>query len=359
MVVIGNAFYNAMKDVGNSIKDLISTMIYGEARPQNLDDEDSINDEDILKTKIDDLLDVKRRYYENFIIEKSIYDDSGQRYIKKEFTEEFKTAFHYRFVQMAAYDYEMEILDTFLETDPKKRDENAKKYEHGEYATASLVMKTMDNAIHLEVVDYTHITNKLEMTKQMMITHMIISRYNFTEEEANEWYSKYDEKAKGVKKKISDAVKTVRNKFKKITKGRSKLGTAITNKVNVIAQDESLANWIKESFKDGLYETVETTEDIIVYRAFGRKAVANGGFVTTFKSTSKQEVMEKLALLPEWVNTLESVATIKIPKGTILNIGKVAEQISETGQVFEGGADQILMPKNWSDSWIIDISPFN
>lgn len=56
--------------------------------------------------------------------------------------------------------------------------------------------------------------------------------------------------------------------------------------------------------------------------------------------------MKKLALLPEWSDTLESVATIKIPKETTLNIGKVAEQVSETGQVFGGGADQILMPQN-------------
>lgn len=166
---------------------------------------------------------------------------------------------------------------------------------------------------------------------------------DFLKENADDYADYVDE--------IEDAIDVV--------EGTSKLGTAITNKVKVVAQDASLPSWIKESFTDGLYETVETTEDIIVYRAFGGKAAANGGFVTTFKSTNKQEVMEKLALLPEWGNTLESVATIKIPKGTTLNIGKVAEQISETGQVFKGGADQILMPQNWPDSWITEINPFN
>jgi hypothetical protein len=135
--------------------------------------------------------------------------------------------------------------------------------------------------------------------------------------------------------------------------------TSIDNKVNILTKDTSIPSWIQESFTDSDYRTVKTKEDIIVYRVFGGHAKANGGFVTTFKSNNKQEVMDKLALLPEWGNTLESVATIKIPEGTILNIGIVAEQVSETGQVFKGVADQILMPQNWPNEWITNISPLN
>jgi len=46
-------------------------------------------------------------------------------------------------------------------------------------------------------------------------------------------------------------------------------------------------------------------------------------------------------------------ATIVVPKGQILNIGKVAPQtIKSTGTVLDGGADQILMPQNWPLDWI-------
>ncbi|WDV45178.1 hypothetical protein PV797_16875 [Clostridiaceae bacterium M8S5] len=135
--------------------------------------------------------------------------------------------------------------------------------------------------------------------------------------------------------------------------------TGIDAKVKELNKDNSLPTWIQESFANSNYRTVEATQDIIVYRAFGGTAKANGGFVTTFNSNNKQEIMDKLALLPEWGNTMDYVATIKIPKGTVLNIGKVAPQTSQNGQRLNGGADQILMPLNWPNSWIVNISPLN
>ncbi len=139
------------------------------------------------------------------------------------------------------------------------------------------------------------------------------------------------------------------NKVLGIPSEVSKIGTRISSKVKVIEQDTTLPIWIKESFANGIYETVKTTEDIIVYRVFGGEATANGAFVTKLFSTDKEEIIEKLALLPEWGNSLESLATIKIPKGTVINIGKAGEQISNTGEIFKGGEDQILLPIDWSD----------
>lgn len=44
-----------------------------------------------------------------------------------------------------------------------------------------------------------------------------------------------------------------------------------------------------------------------------------------------------------------------MPKGTVLNIGKVAPQtIKESGTILDGNADQILLPQSWSEDWIID-----
>jgi hypothetical protein len=61
------------------------------------------------------------------------------------------------------------------------------------------------------------------------------------------------------------------------------------------------------------------------------------------------------ALLPEWKNTRQFEARILIPKGTTLNVGAVAPQVTKSGTVFKGGADQILMPQNWPKSWIVGV----
>jgi hypothetical protein len=46
---------------------------------------------------------------------------------------------------------------------------------------------------------------------------------------------------------------------------------------------------------------------------------------------------------------------IKIPAGTKLNIGKVKKQVSDvTGEIFEGGADQVLLPYQWPQEGIVD-----
>ena len=62
------------------------------------------------------------------------------------------------------------------------------------------------------------------------------------------------------------------------------------------------------------------------------------------------------ALLPEWKNTRQYEAVIKIPKGVELNIGKVAPQtINSSGFILKGGADQVLLPNPWPLDWIVDI----
>ncbi|WP_332651811.1 hypothetical protein [Lysinibacillus sp. 54212] len=59
--------------------------------------------------------------------------------------------------------------------------------------------------------------------------------------------------------------------------------------------------------------------------------------------------------MPEWKNSSQYEAVIEIPKGTELNIGKVEQQMTQTGTVFKGGGDQILLPQNWPNEWIKEI----
>lgn len=132
-----------------------------------------------------------------------------------------------------------------------------------------------------------------------------------------------------------------------------KYSTLVDEKVTVVPKNESVPGWIKESFLDSNYRTVVTSEDITVYRVYGGNAQADGAFVSTSPAGNRIQAKIDAALLPEWKNTRVFEAEIVIPKGTQLNIGKVAPQtISSTGTILEGGADQLLMPQGWPKEWI-------
>ncbi len=131
--------------------------------------------------------------------------------------------------------------------------------------------------------------------------------------------------------------------------------TDIDDKVTVVGKDE-IPDWVAESFTDSEYKTVVTNEDITVYRVFGGSAKQGGGFVSTKPAPNKIQAKIDAALLPEWKNTRAFEAEIVIPKGTRLNIGKVAPQtIESTGTVLKGGSDQLLMPQGWSQDWVVGL----
>jgi hypothetical protein len=92
-----------------------------------------------------------------------------------------------------------------------------------------------------------------------------------------------------------------------------------------------------------------------VYRVFGGNAKAGGGFVSTVPAANRIQAKLDAALLPEWKNTRQFEVKILITKGTTLNIGSVAPQVTKSGATFKGGADQILMPQSWSESWIVNV----
>ena len=134
-----------------------------------------------------------------------------------------------------------------------------------------------------------------------------------------------------------------------------KYPTLLDSKVKIVDKAK-LPDWIGESFTDSNYRTVITTEEITLYRTFGGYSDAGGGFVTTTPASSRIQAKIDTALLPEWKNTRQYEAVIKIPKGVELNIGKVAPQtINSSGFILKGGADQVLLPNPWPLDWIVDI----
>ena len=123
-------------------------------------------------------------------------------------------------------------------------------------------------------------------------------------------------------------------------------------KAKVLTVDQNLPDAVRASFEGGVYWTIETLDEVYVCRYFGGTAKAAGAFATTLRSSDKVLLADRLALLPEWGNTLDSVAVIVIPEGTVLQIGLVARQVSENDVEYKGGAEQILMPLNWPAEWI-------
>lgn len=92
-----------------------------------------------------------------------------------------------------------------------------------------------------------------------------------------------------------------------------------------------------------------------MYRSFGYNAEAGGAFATSSPALNRIQVKVDSAILPEWKNTLRYEAEIVIPKGSILNIGRVEKQFTISGARLAGDADQFLLPENWDLNWIKSI----
>ena len=142
-------------------------------------------------------------------------------------------------------------------------------------------------------------------------------------------------------------------------KYKTKLEGCVTKTNKEVIEDKT----VLDSFKNGFYETFITTSDLILYRVYGRfkcrdkencfGAKLTGAFATTEFAESVYDVKMRMALDQLWGNPKMFEAKILVPAGTIINIGVVAPVTSKSGTVFTGGADQILLPKNWPADWVI------
>ena len=125
---------------------------------------------------------------------------------------------------------------------------------------------------------------------------------------------------------------------------------------------------LSDTFLNRAYCTYKTIKEMILYRVFGlyKKAVndikeepngakINGSFASTEFAESIIDAKIRLALAPEWKNLKLYEAKILVPIGETIHVGKVAPGTLISGTVLEGLADQIILPVNWSVSWITGI----
>ncbi len=126
---------------------------------------------------------------------------------------------------------------------------------------------------------------------------------------------------------------------------------------------ETLPDDIASSFLHKQYQTYKTLDELVLYRVFGlysrtngevKGARSSGGYASTEFAESLIDAKLRLALAPEWFSTKAYEEKILLPKGSIINVGIVAPVTLKTGAVLPGGADQILLPRNWSEEdWTI------
>lgn len=101
------------------------------------------------------------------------------------------------------------------------------------------------------------------------------------------------------------------------------------------------------------------TDKIVLYRTYSRGyskdkgAGWNSGYASTEFAESRIDVKIRLALKPEWLNTRLVEEKMLVPIGTKIHMGLVAPITLKTGTVLAGGAEQVLLPRNWPKDWII------
>ncbi|MCC8376622.1 hypothetical protein CKY10_03825 [Photorhabdus sp. HUG-39] len=134
---------------------------------------------------------------------------------------------------------------------------------------------------------------------------------------------------------------------------KASLGTKIDKSI-VIVDKEHLPTSVSSTFKAGKYETVITQEPVTLFRKFGGvndQAKLDGGYATTTQNAGRNET----AVYKNW-STTRFEAEIEVPKDTKLNIGSVGEQPPlSNNPKYIGGADQILLPRNYPMDWIKSI----
>lgn len=124
--------------------------------------------------------------------------------------------------------------------------------------------------------------------------------------------------------------------------------TSIDDKVKELPK-AALPISVQDTFHGRNYRTVETTEDLTLYRVYGGNTNKQGSYLTTQLPVDKMDTKIESALLPEWKNTREYYCEVEVPKGTTLNIGKVGEQRTIDNTLLKGGADQILVSPDFAD----------
>jgi hypothetical protein len=104
---------------------------------------------------------------------------------------------------------------------------------------------------------------------------------------------------------------------------------------------------IVSTFRSGTYSQIVTSEETILYRAYGGTAGELGQFWTTVKPTGPLQAQIDFALNPKWGNAADRVVEVRVPAGQVIYQGVAAAQGGLTG-----GGIQVFV-KKIDPSWVV------
>jgi RHS repeat-associated protein len=103
---------------------------------------------------------------------------------------------------------------------------------------------------------------------------------------------------------------------------------------------------VAKTFRSATYVEKTTTEETVLYRAYGGKAGTLSPYWTRTAPTGPMQAQMDSALLPEWGNTATKVNAIRVPAGTKIYEGAVAPQVGTAGfPQLMGGGNQVYIPR--------------
>jgi len=107
------------------------------------------------------------------------------------------------------------------------------------------------------------------------------------------------------------------------------------------------------TFRSGTYTENIVETDLYLFRDYGGKANVDGRYWTPEQSSGPMQSQLDSAVLPEWGNSFQHQAVIKVPKGTKYYEGPAAPQKGTVGTQPEllGGGTQVFLP-NPKKEWI-------
>ncbi len=144
------------------------------------------------------------------------------------------------------------------------------------------------------------------------------------------------------------------NEVQEVTQAISWVNQSVPQGARLIARwgpatgEGPLGEEIASTFRGGSYSELILTEDTTFYRVYGGSAREISSWWSRLQPRGALQSQIDLALLPEWGNTAEEVATILVPKGTIVYEGFAAPQ---AGLI--GGGSQVFIP-TVSPAWLIE-----
>jgi hypothetical protein len=113
-----------------------------------------------------------------------------------------------------------------------------------------------------------------------------------------------------------------------------------------------LGDEVAGTFQSATYTQQTLQDDLTLYRSYGGKVGPLGSYWTETPPSGPLQSQRDSALNPDWGNTADSVATIRVPAGTEDFTGSAAPQSLVGGCQLLGGGSQVYIP-NVDPSWLV------